>query len=52
MNTPLAERLRPRELSQVVGQKQILGEKGALRRLLEAGKLTNMIFYGDRKSVV
>ncbi len=46
MNTPLAERLRPRELSQVVGQKQILGEKGALRRLLEAGKLTNMIFYG------
>ncbi len=46
MNTPLAERIRPQELSEVVGQTHILGENGPLTRLLEAGKLTNMIFYG------
>ncbi len=46
MNTPLAQRLRPTDLSQVCGQKHILGEQGALKRLLDAGKLTNMIFYG------
>ncbi|MBR2634399.1 MAG: replication-associated recombination protein A [Clostridia bacterium] len=46
MNTPLAERLRPREMSDVVGQDHILGEKGPLKRLLSSGKLTNMIFYG------
>ncbi len=46
MNIPLAERIRPKELSEVVGQKHILGEKRPLRSLLESGKLTNMIFYG------
>jgi len=46
MNTPLAERIRPTELSQVCGQTHILGEKGPLKRLLDAGKITNMIFYG------
>lgn len=46
MNTPLAERIRPRSLSEVCGQRHILGEKGALRRLLDAGKISNMIFYG------
>ena len=46
MNTPLAERIRPRDLSEVVGQKHILGEGAPLRRLLDAGKISNMIFYG------
>lgn len=46
MNAPLAERIRPQELSEVVGQTHILGENGPLKRLLDAGKLTNMIFYG------
>lgn len=46
MNIPLAERMRPEDLTQVVGQKHILGEKGPLKRLLDAGKLTNMLFYG------
>ena len=46
MNTPLAERIRPSDFSQVCGQKHILGEKGPLKCLLDAGKLTNMIFYG------
>ncbi len=46
MNIPLAQRLRPTSLSEVAGQKHILGEKGPLKRLLDAGKLTNMLFYG------
>jgi len=46
MNVPLAERLRPCDLNGVIGQKHILGEKGPLKRLLSAGKLTNMLFYG------
>lgn len=46
MNIPLAERIRPRDFSEVCGQEHILGQKGPLKRLLEAGKLTNMIFYG------
>lgn len=46
MNTPLAERIRPRGFDEVCGQKHILGEKGPLKRLLDSGNLTNMIFYG------
>lgn len=46
MNTPLAQRLRPQDLSEVCGQKHILGEKAPLARLLTAGKISNMIFYG------
>ena len=46
MNTPLAQRLRPQNLSEVCGQKHILGEKAPLTRLLSAGKISNMIFYG------
>ncbi|MBR3837857.1 MAG: replication-associated recombination protein A [Clostridia bacterium] len=46
MNIPLAERIRPKSFDEVAGQKHILGEKGPLKRLLESGKLTNMIFYG------
>ncbi|MBQ3866644.1 MAG: AAA family ATPase, partial [Clostridia bacterium] len=46
MNTPLAERIRPRDLTEVCGQKHILGENGPLRRLIDAGRMTNMIFYG------
>ncbi|MDD6313316.1 MAG: replication-associated recombination protein A [Firmicutes bacterium] len=46
MNTPLAERMRPQTFDEVCGQKHILGENAPLKRLLEAGKLSNMIFYG------
>ena len=46
MNTPLAVRLRPQTLDDVCGQKHLLGEKGALRRLLSSGQIRNMIFYG------
>lgn len=46
MNKPLADRIRPTELDDVVGQKHLLGESKALRRLIEAGDIPNLIFYG------
>ena len=46
MVSPLADRLRPAELSEVVGQKHLLGEGKSLRRIIESGQIPNMIFYG------
>ena len=43
---PLADKMRPRELSEMVGQAHLVGERGALRRIVEGGHMTNMIFYG------
>lgn len=45
-NQPLADRLRPKNIEDMVGQKHLLGENGVLRRLLDAGRITNMIFAG------
>ena len=41
-----SSRIRPTELDDVVGQKHLLGEGKALRRLIEAGDIPNLIFYG------
>ena len=46
MYQPLADALRPQELSDVCGQQRILGENGLLRRIIESGAVPNMIFYG------
>ncbi len=46
MNTPLAERLRPHSLDDVVGQKHLIGENKILRNLIDSGNIPNMIFYG------
>lgn len=46
MTVPLADRLRPVELSEVVGQKHILGEGKMLRRVIESGRIPNLVFYG------
>ena len=46
MASPLADRLRPRTLEQVVGQQHLLGENGALLRIVQSGVIPNMIFYG------
>lgn len=46
MYRPLADELRPRDLDDVCGQKHILGEGAMLRRIVESGKIPNMIFYG------
>lgn len=46
MLSPLADRLRPTKLDDIVGQKHILGEGKPLRRIIESGKIPNLIFYG------
>ncbi len=46
MYQPLADALRPQELSEVCGQRHILGENGLLRRIVGSGQIPNMIFYG------
>src|SRR5260221_9170090 len=43
---PLAVRMRPRNLDEFVGQRHFLGEGKLLRRMLEADRLTSVIFYG------
>ena len=43
---PLAERLRPRDLSEVVGQRHLLGPHGPLRALIERGGFSALIFWG------
>lgn len=43
---PLAERLRPKSLAEVVGQEHLTGEDGALTRLIRSGSLGSMIFWG------
>lgn len=43
---PLADRLRPQNLSEVVGQKHLLSENSMLRRIVESKEIPNMIFYG------
>src|SRR5690349_15536129 len=43
---PLADRLRPRTLDEVVGQDQLLGPDGALTRMLARGSLASLILWG------
>lgn len=46
MNKPLADRLRPETLAEVVGQGHIIGSGKILSKLAESGRIPNMIFYG------
>lgn len=46
MTNPLADRIRPESLEQVVGQQHLLGPGKALRQLIESGDIPNLIFYG------
>ncbi len=43
---PLADRLRPRHLQEVAGQEHLLGPDGALTRLVRAGSLGSLVFWG------
>ena len=43
---PLADEIRPQTLDEVAGQRHLLGEGALLRRLIENGADTNLIFYG------
>ena len=46
MNEPLASRMRPRKLSEVVGQTHLIGENKLLRRMIESDNISSMIFWG------
>ena len=43
---PLAERMRPRTLDEIVGQETLVGPAGVLRRLAERGELTSILLWG------
>ncbi len=43
---PLAERMRPRTLDEMVGQKRLLAPDSALRRAVESGRVHSMILWG------
>ena len=46
MAAPLADRIRPQSLDEMVGQQHLLGPNGLLRRIAQSGTLPNLIFYG------
>ncbi|MBE6985412.1 MAG: replication-associated recombination protein A [Ruminococcaceae bacterium] len=46
MYQPLADELRPTSLDEVFGQEEILGSGKMLRRMIESGRVPNLIFYG------
>ena len=46
MSAPLADRLRPQALDEIVGQKHLLGEGKPLRNIILSGELPNLVFYG------
>ncbi|MBO5559971.1 replication-associated recombination protein A [Ruminococcus sp.] len=46
MNIPLAEKIRPKTLDEIVGQTHLMGEGKPLRRIIESGTIPNLIFYG------
>lgn len=43
---PLAEQIRPESLDDIVGQQHILGQGKPLQKIIESGKIPNLIFYG------
>ena len=46
MAAPLADRMRPETLEDIVGQKHLLAPGKALRNIIESGRIPNLIFYG------
>lgn len=45
-NVPLAEKLRPKTLDEVLGQDHLTGEKGTIRKMIENDTLNSLIFWG------
>ena len=45
-DAPLADRLRPRDLGEVIGQEHLTGPEGAIGRMVAAGRLSSMILWG------
>lgn len=50
MSAPLADRIRPSSLDEMVGQEHLLGKGKALRNIIESGQLPNLVFYGPSGS--
>lgn len=46
MSTPLAERLRPQNLDEYIGQKHLVGKGAVLRRMIDSGRIPSIIFWG------
>ncbi|MGI6073616.1 MAG: replication-associated recombination protein A [Fermentimonas sp.] len=46
MNTPLAERLRPKNLDEFIGQEHLVGQDATLRKMIESGRIPSIIFWG------
>ena len=46
MATPLADRIRPQSIEEMVGQEHLIGENKPLRNIIDSGTVPNMIFYG------
>ena len=46
MSTPLAERLRPQNLDEFIGQKHLVGKGAVLRRMIDSGRIPSIIFWG------
>lgn len=46
LNRPLADRARPTCFDEIVGQRHLFGENGAIRKMIGQNYITNMIFYG------
>ena len=46
MNKPLAYRMRPKTIDEVVGQTHLVGEGKIIRRMVDAKQLSSMILYG------
>lgn len=46
MDTPLAERMRPRTLDDYVGQSHLVGGNGVIRRMIESGRVSSFILWG------
>lgn len=46
MGVPLADRMRPKTLDEFVGQEHLVGKGRFIRRMLESGQITSMVFWG------
>lgn len=45
-NKQLADIIRPKSFDEIAGQEHLFGQKGVIRKMLESGRITNMIFFG------
>ena len=45
-NKQLADIIRPKSFDDIAGQEHLFGEKGVIRRMINSGRITNMIFFG------